>query len=46
MTVIYFADGARAIQPKNKFQEADLKKWLMGKKEGELLDSELNPKIL
>jgi ectoine hydroxylase-related dioxygenase (phytanoyl-CoA dioxygenase family) len=46
MTVIYIADGSRVCSPKNEWQKNDLQKWLMGKPVGELIDSELNPKIL
>jgi ectoine hydroxylase-related dioxygenase (phytanoyl-CoA dioxygenase family) len=46
MTVIYVADGARVTPYKNEWQKNDHLKWLMGKPIGELIDSELNPKIL
>ncbi|MDB5023968.1 MAG: phytanoyl-CoA dioxygenase family protein [Mucilaginibacter sp.] len=46
MTIIYIADGACVSSPKNQWQKNDLEKWLMGKPLGELIDSELNPKIL
>jgi ectoine hydroxylase-related dioxygenase (phytanoyl-CoA dioxygenase family) len=46
MTIIYLADGARVSPPKNEWQKNDLAKWLMGKPVGELIDSELNPRIL
>lgn len=46
MTIIYVADGARVSPPKNEWQKNDLQKWLMGKPVGELIDSELNPKVL
>lgn len=46
MTIIYLADGSRVSPPKNEWQKNDLQKWLMGKPVGELIDSELNPKIL
>jgi ectoine hydroxylase-related dioxygenase (phytanoyl-CoA dioxygenase family) len=46
MTIIYMADGARVSAPKNEWQKNDLAKWLMGKPIGELIDSELNPKVL
>lgn len=46
MTIIYIADGARISPPKHSWQKNDLEKWLMGKPVGELIDSELNPKIL
>jgi ectoine hydroxylase-related dioxygenase (phytanoyl-CoA dioxygenase family) len=46
MTIIYVADGARVSPPKNNWQKNDLEKWLMGKPVGEVIDSELNPKVL
>jgi ectoine hydroxylase-related dioxygenase (phytanoyl-CoA dioxygenase family) len=46
MTIIYMADGARVSQPKNEWQKNDLAKWMMNKPVGELIDSELNPKVL
>ncbi len=46
MTVIYIADGARITPYKNEWQKNDHHKWLMGKPIGELIDSELNPKLL
>ena len=46
MTIIYVADGARVTEPKHQWQRNDHQKWLMGKPVGELIDSELNPKVL
>ncbi len=46
MTIIYVADGARVAQPRHKWQVNDHAKWLMNKPVGELIDSELNPKVL
>lgn len=46
MTIIYLADGARVSEPKNEWQKNDLAKWMMSKPVGELIDSELNPKVL
>jgi ectoine hydroxylase-related dioxygenase (phytanoyl-CoA dioxygenase family) len=46
MTIIYLADGSRVAEPKNQWQKNDLAKWLMDKPVGELIDSELNPKVL
>jgi len=46
MTIIYVADGARVSQPKNEWQKNDRAKWLMDKPVGELIDSELNPRVL
>jgi ectoine hydroxylase-related dioxygenase (phytanoyl-CoA dioxygenase family) len=46
MTIIYVADGARIAPYKNNWQKNDHQKWLMSKPVGELIDSELNPKLL
>lgn len=46
MTIIYVADGARVAPFKNNWQKNDHQKWLMSKPVGELIDSELNPKLL
>ncbi|MDN3579547.1 phytanoyl-CoA dioxygenase family protein [Mucilaginibacter flavus] len=46
MTIIYIADGARITPYKNDWQKNDHHKWLMGKPIGELIDSELNPRLL
>lgn len=43
MTVIYFADGARCIQPDSTYRENDLKTWLPGCRPGDLAASPLNP---
>ncbi len=43
MTIIYFADGARCIEPDNIGRTNDLKTWLPGCKPGDLAASELNP---
>jgi ectoine hydroxylase-related dioxygenase (phytanoyl-CoA dioxygenase family) len=45
MTVIYFADGARASQPDNKNRVADLASWLPGIQPGDLAASPLNPLV-
>jgi ectoine hydroxylase-related dioxygenase (phytanoyl-CoA dioxygenase family) len=46
MTIIYMADGAKVSPPKNEWQKNDLAKWMMSKPVGEVIDSELNPRIL
>lgn len=46
MTIIYFADGARTIEPDNKNRVADLERWLPGVKPGELAASPINPAVL
>ncbi|RYX86163.1 phytanoyl-CoA dioxygenase family protein [bacterium] len=43
MTIIYYADGTRVFEPKNKSQQDDLERWLPGLKDGDLAASELNP---
>ncbi len=43
MTIIYFADGAKVIEPQNKNQEDDRLRWLNGIEPGKLADSPLNP---
>ena len=43
MTVIYFADGLRAVEPDHPYRKFDLKTWLPGVKPGELAASEINP---
>lgn len=45
MTIIYFADGARVIEPQNKHQEADRQRWLQGLEPGSLAASALNPLV-
>ncbi|MEO5889117.1 MAG: phytanoyl-CoA dioxygenase family protein [Ferruginibacter sp.] len=46
MTVIYYADGAKVIEPKNEHQENDRKRWLDGAAPGSMAASHLNPVIL
>ncbi len=43
ITIIYFADGARVIEPDNTGREKDLANWLPGCKPGDLAASPLNP---
>jgi len=43
MTVIYFADGVRILEPQNPHHPADLARWLPGLKPGDLAASPLNP---
>ena len=45
-TIIYIAANARIAPPKNKWQENDLKTWLMNKEPGSFADSELNTLVL
>ncbi|HUZ60369.1 MAG TPA: phytanoyl-CoA dioxygenase family protein [Hanamia sp.] len=45
-TIIYLAEDARILKPKNSYQENDLKTWLMNKEVGTPADSELNPLVL
>jgi ectoine hydroxylase-related dioxygenase (phytanoyl-CoA dioxygenase family) len=43
MTVIYYADGTRIIEPDNPHRPADLARWFPGQKPGEIAASALNP---
>ena len=43
MTIIYYADGARLIEPDNEHRPADLERWFPGRGPGDLADSKLNP---
>jgi len=45
MTVIWFAGGARVIDPDNFNRRRDLERWLPGLKPGDLAASELNPLV-
>jgi hypothetical protein len=45
MTVIWFADGAKATAPENQGQADDLLRWLQGVKPGELAAGALNPRV-
>ena len=45
MTVIYFADGAKVVQPQNSHQQADLDAWFPGKSPGDIANSHLNPEL-
>ena len=45
MTIIYYADGAKASQPQNKNQEQDLKSWFPGLKPGDLAATARNPLV-
>ena len=43
MTIIYFADGARLLEPDNKNRQADLERWHPGQSPGDLAGSPINP---
>ncbi|MHB8466766.1 MAG: hypothetical protein ACYDD7_18270 [Acidimicrobiales bacterium] len=43
MTVIWYADGARAIEPRNDYQAFDLRMWLKGTEPGEVANGARNP---
>ncbi len=45
MTIIYFADGARVLEPDNSFRQNDLDAWLGGRQPGEVADSMMNPVV-
>lgn len=46
VTIIYIADGAKITEPQNSWQINDRKTWLMNGPIGEVIDSDLNPKVL
>jgi len=43
MTIIYFADGARLLNPDNKNRQNDLERWHPGQQPGEVASSRINP---
>jgi ectoine hydroxylase-related dioxygenase (phytanoyl-CoA dioxygenase family) len=43
MTVIWYADGARATEPENDLQRFDLAMWLKGTEPGQVADGPRNP---
>ena len=45
MTVIWFVDGARVMQPDNDNRRRDLARWMPGLKPGDLAATELNPLV-
>jgi ectoine hydroxylase-related dioxygenase (phytanoyl-CoA dioxygenase family) len=45
MTVIYYADGTRVLEPRHETQKLDLAAWLPGCAPGEMAVSHLNPLI-
>ena len=45
MTVIWYADGARVIEPANRYQAHDLKVWLDGVAPGHVADGPRNPRL-
>lgn len=45
-TIIYLADDAKITEPKNSWQQNDLKSWLMNKEPGTPADSDFNPLVL
>jgi ectoine hydroxylase-related dioxygenase (phytanoyl-CoA dioxygenase family) len=45
MTIIYFADGARLLDPDNPNRARDIERWLPGLKAGDLAASSLNPLV-
>ncbi|MFN8358220.1 MAG: phytanoyl-CoA dioxygenase family protein [Spirosomataceae bacterium] len=46
MTIIFYADGAKVIEPKNHNQEADRQRWICGLEPGSLAASSLNPLLM
>jgi hypothetical protein len=45
MTIIYYADGARILEPDTQFRQNDLQAWLGGRRPGEVAESEMNPLV-
>lgn len=45
MTVIYYADGTKALEPDTNARKNDLKAWLPGIEPGQLANSHLNPLV-
>ena len=45
MTIIYYADNTRVLEPDNSYRQKDLERWLGGRKPGEPADSDLNALI-
>lgn len=45
MTIIYFADGTRILEPDNDNRRHDLKSWCPGQKPGDIAASPLNPLV-
>ncbi|MFD1673803.1 phytanoyl-CoA dioxygenase family protein [Alicyclobacillus fodiniaquatilis] len=45
MTIIYFADGARVLEPDSNARKNDLRRWLPGLKPGDKAASRLNPLV-
>lgn len=45
MTIIYYADGARAMAPDHPYRKADLETWFPEIEPGEIAASELNPLV-
>jgi len=45
MTVIWYGDGARVIEPDNFNRRRDLERWMPGLKPGDVAASELNPLV-
>jgi len=43
MTIIYFEDGARIVEPKNINQHQDMEGWFPGLRPGDVAASALNP---
>jgi ectoine hydroxylase-related dioxygenase (phytanoyl-CoA dioxygenase family) len=45
MTVIYYPDGTRLLEPDSNARKADLKRWFPGQQPGEIGASPLNPLV-
>lgn len=46
MTIIYYADGARVVEPDSAHRENDLKQWMPGARPGDVAATALNPVLL
>ncbi len=46
MTIIYIADGARIVEPRNQYQQADHRVWMESMPVGSLVASGKNPLVL
>ncbi|WP_281888761.1 hypothetical protein [Paenibacillus sp. YYML68] len=45
MTIIYYADGAKVIEPDTNARKSDLARWLPGLAPGDVAASPLNPLV-
>lgn len=45
MTIVFFADGTKVMQPQNEKHVREIGKWLSGRQPGQLADGESNPLV-